>query len=168
MTNFWATDTLYNLFEYFQYKDIDSNKTLQKPQYTNGSIKEHIPRTVKRQKVPALEIPESSVSLSSSTLPILSWKLRIIACRGRSMIRASCKLELFCQYVMSSWHYIVTKSSIIVDMGPISASGLFVFCAKIIKKINQFNIYMFGVKRKSTRTRFKICSKLTIKAPKWR
>ena len=117
MTNFQATDALYNLFEYFQCKDIDLNKTLKKPQYTNGPIKEHIPRTVKRKKVPALEIPESSVSLSSSTLPILSWKLRIIACRGRSMIPTPCKLELFCQYVMSSWHYIVTKSSIIVDMG---------------------------------------------------
>ena len=117
MANFRATDTLYNLFEYFQCKDIDLNKTLKKPQYTNGPIKEHIPRTVKRKKVPALEIPESSVSLSSSTLPILSWKLRIIACRGRSMIPTSCKLELFCPYVMPSWHYIVTKSSIIVDMG---------------------------------------------------
>ena len=116
MANFRATDTLYNLFEYFQCKDIDLNKTLKKPQYTNEPIKEHIPRTVKRKKVPALEIPESSVSLSSSTLPILSWKLRIIACRDRSMIPTSCKLELFCPYVMSSWHYIVTKSSIIVDM----------------------------------------------------
>ena len=30
----------YNLLEYFQNKEIDSNKTLQKRQYTNGSIKE--------------------------------------------------------------------------------------------------------------------------------
>ena len=30
----------YNLFRYFQNKDIDSNKTLWKRQYTNGSIKE--------------------------------------------------------------------------------------------------------------------------------
>ena len=30
----------YNLLEYFQNKEIDSNKTLLKHQYTNGSIKE--------------------------------------------------------------------------------------------------------------------------------
>ena len=30
----------YNLLEYFQNNEIDSNKTLQKRQYTNGSIKE--------------------------------------------------------------------------------------------------------------------------------
>ena len=30
----------YNLLEYFQNKEIDSNKTLQKHQYTIGSIKE--------------------------------------------------------------------------------------------------------------------------------
>ena len=30
----------YNLLEYFQNKEIDSNKTSLKHQYTNGSIKE--------------------------------------------------------------------------------------------------------------------------------
>ena len=30
----------YNLLEYFQNKETDSNKTLLKHQYTNGSIKE--------------------------------------------------------------------------------------------------------------------------------
>ena len=30
----------YNLLEYFQNKETDSNKTLLKRQYTNGSIKE--------------------------------------------------------------------------------------------------------------------------------
>ena len=32
-----------NLLEYFENKEIDSNKTLQKSQYTNGPIKEQQP-----------------------------------------------------------------------------------------------------------------------------
>ena len=61
-----------------------------------------IPRAKKRKKVPACEMLESSGSFYSSMLPILLWKLKIIAYRGRSMIPTSSKLELFCQYVMTS------------------------------------------------------------------
>ena len=73
-----------------------------------------IPRTEKRKKVPVCEMLEFSGSLSSSMLPILSWKLKIIAYRGSSTIPPSSKLELLCQYEMTS---IVTKSSTIDDLG---------------------------------------------------
>ena len=57
---------------------------------------------------------EFSWSLSSSMIPILSWKLKLIAYRGSSTIPPSSKLELLCQYKMTS---IVTKSLIIDDLG---------------------------------------------------
>ena len=47
-------------------------------------------------------------------VPILSWKLKIIAYRGSFTIPPSSKLELVCQYKMTS---IVTRSSIIDDLG---------------------------------------------------
>ena len=40
----------------------------------------------KEKKVPACEMLEFSGSLSSSMLPILSWKLKIIAYRGSTTI----------------------------------------------------------------------------------
>ena len=73
-----------------------------------------IPRTEKRKKVLVYGMFECSWSLSSSSSPILSWKLKIIAYRGSSTIPPSSKLELLCQYKMTS---IVTKSSIIDDLG---------------------------------------------------
>ena len=66
----------------------------------------YIPRTVKRNKLPVYEMLEFSWFLSSSMIPILSWKLKIIAYRSSSTIPPSSKLELLCQYEMTS---IVTK-----------------------------------------------------------
>ena len=66
----------------------------------------YIPRTVKRNKLPVYEMLEFSWFLSSSMIPILSWKLKIIAYRGSSTSPPSYKLELLCQYEMTS---IVTK-----------------------------------------------------------
>ena len=66
----------------------------------------YIPRTVKRNKLPVYEMLEFSWFLSSSMIPILSWKLKKIAHRGSSTIPPSSKLELLCQYEMTS---IVTK-----------------------------------------------------------
>ena len=66
----------------------------------------YIPRTVKRNKLPVYEMLEFSWFLSSSMIPILSWKLKKIAYRGSSTIPPSSKLELLCQYEMTS---IVTK-----------------------------------------------------------
>ena len=62
----------------------------------------YIPRSEKRKKVPVCEMPESSVSLSSTMLPILSWKLKITEYRGRSTIPTSFILVLFSRYVMTS------------------------------------------------------------------
>ena len=82
--------------------------------FSAEKAKYYIPGTEKRQKVPVYEMLEFSWSLSSSMIPILSWKLKIIAYRGSSTIPPSSKLELLCQYEMTS---IVTKSSIIDDLG---------------------------------------------------
>ena len=82
----WTLDTL--IIRYFQNKDIDSNQDLQKRHYTNGSIK----------KQPFLNRGSnkllSSGSLSSSMLPISSWKLKIIAYRDSATTPSSSKLEL--------------------------------------------------------------------------
>ena len=45
------------------------------------------------------------------------------------MIPPSSKFELLCQYELTSWHVIVTKS-----WDPRSVSGLFAFCAKHYQK----------------------------------
>ena len=62
----------------------------------------YVPRTEKRKKVPIREMLESSEVWSSSMLPILSWKLKIIAHRGSSTIPPSSKLELLCKYETTS------------------------------------------------------------------
>ena len=60
----------------------------------------YIPRTkIKKKKALVCEILESSGSLSSSVLPIFSWKLKTISYRGRYTIPMSSKLELFSPYV---------------------------------------------------------------------
>ena len=90
-----------------------------------------IPCTEKRKKVPVYEMFEFSRSLSSSLSPILSWKLKIIAYRGSSTIPPSSKLELLCQYKMTS---IVTKSSIIDDLGVRDLPLVFLFSVENITK----------------------------------
>ena len=80
--------------------------------FSAEEAKNCIPCTEKRKKVPVYEMLEFSWSLSSSMIPILSWKLKIIACRCSSTIPPSSKL--LCQCDMTS---IVTKSSIIDDLG---------------------------------------------------
>ena len=62
----------------------------------------YIPRTKKRKKVPACEMLEHFGSLSSTMLPILSWKLKIIANSGSSTILPTSTLKLLCQYEMTS------------------------------------------------------------------
>ena len=82
--------------------------------FSAEEAKYYIPGTEKRQKAPVYEMLEFSWSLSSSMIPILSWKLKIIAYRGSSTIPPSSKLELLCQCEMT---FIATKSSIIDDLG---------------------------------------------------
>ena len=66
----------YNLLEYFQNKETESNKTLLKRPYANGSINQqqflnsgsnklYCSRTEKRKKVPVCEMLRSSTFLSS-------------------------------------------------------------------------------------------------------
>ena len=107
----------YNLLEYFQNKEIDSNKTLLKRQYTNDLSKKnsflteeainYIARTEKRryQHVKCLS--------PLGFCPLLSWKLK----RGRSKTATSFKFELFCQWGNDFLILCFTKSSIIDDAG---------------------------------------------------
>ena len=95
-----------------------------KSQNTDGSIKEQLflsrgsnklySSHREKKKVPLCKMFEFSGSLSSPMHLILSWKLKIIAYRGSSTIPPTFKLELVCQYKMTS---IDTKSSIIDDLG---------------------------------------------------
>ena len=57
------------------------------------------------------------------------------------------------------------------SVGPRSGCGFFFFLWETLPKrlkFNQADIYIFKVKKKSTRARCEICPKLTIKAPKRR
>ena len=98
----------YNLFEskisvliqITLFRNARIQMDLPKSKYYRFSAEEainYIPRTKKRKKVPVCEMLESSGSLSSPMLPILSWKLKIIVYRDSSTIHASSKLELLCQ-----------------------------------------------------------------------
>ena len=113
---------------------------------TEEAIK-YSPRNEKRKKVPVVcGIPEFPGSLYSSMFPILSWKLKTILYRDSSTISASSNLEVFCQYVMTSWHYIFTKSSII-DNAEVRDPPLvcFVSVQNITKKIKVYRRWHFHV-----------------------
>ena len=99
-------------------------------------------------------------------LPIFSWELKIIAYRGSFTIPSSSTLELLCQCEMTSWYYIVTKSSIVDDLWVRDRLWFVFFFLWKRLKFNQVDIYIFKVKRNSTTTRCEICPKLTIKATK--
>ena len=116
MKNFRALNTLTSYLNISKIKvliqiTLSRNAGIQmdlskKSCFSAEEAKNYIPRTEKRKKVPVYEMLEFSWSLSSSMIPILSWKLKIIAYRGSSTIPPSSKLELLCQYEMTS---IVTK-----------------------------------------------------------
>ena len=83
------------------------------------SVKEamnYIPGIEEWKKVPVFKILESPGSWSSPMLPILLWKQKIIANIDSSTISPSFKFELICHYKITSWHYIITKSSIVDDL----------------------------------------------------
>ena len=141
MKNFWALNTLAIYFNIFKIRvliqiTICRNARIQMVLSKNNRFlaeeaKQYIPRTEKRKKVPVCEMLEFSGSLPSSMLPILSWKLKIIAYRGSSTIPPSSKLELLCQCKMTS---IVTKSSIIDDLGFRGAPLVCLFSVQNITK----------------------------------
>ena len=76
-------------------------------------------------------------------------------------------LSCFVNKVMTSWYYAVRKSFIIDDVGVRDPPLVCLFPqGKMLPKrlkFNEIDIYMFKVKKKSNRTRSKICSKLTNK-----
>ena len=92
-------------------KDLSKNN-----RFSAGEEINYIPGSGKRKKVPVCEMLESSGLCPSSMLPILSWKLKITTYRGSFAIPPSSKLELLCQYEMTSWHYIIVKCPIIDDL----------------------------------------------------
>ena len=110
----------------------------------------YIPRTEKRKKVPACKMLECSGSLSSTMLPIFSWKLRIITNRGSSTISPASKLKVLCHYKMTSWRYIVTKSSIKDYVGFRDPP---LVCLISVQNITKKS-------KKSTNTRCEICPNL--------
>ena len=99
-----------------------------------------IPHTEKRKKVPVCEMFESSWSLSSHILPILPWKLKIMAYTGSIKIPPSSKLELLCQYEMT---FIVPKSSIIDAWGSEILIWFVCFlCKTLLKRIKLNEVYL--------------------------
>ena len=99
---------------YTKKKSVGRNGLSKNNRFSAEEEKKYIPRTEKRKKVPVCETLEFSGFLSSSMLLIISWKLKIIAYRGSSMVPTSSKLELLCQYeIICNF----TKSSIIDDLG---------------------------------------------------
>ena len=80
-------------------------------------------------------------------------------------------LSCFVNKLITSWYHAVTKSFIIDDVGVRHPPCFVCFLCKTLRKrlkFNEIDIYMFKFKKKSTRTRSEICSKLTIKTPKRR
>ena len=118
MKNFRALNTLtiyLNTSKTSLYRNTRIQINLSKNnRFSAEEATNYIPRTEKRKKVPVCEILEFSGSLSSSTLPILQWKLKIKAYRGSTTSTPSSKLDLLCQHEMT---FIVIKSSTIDDLG---------------------------------------------------
>ena len=102
--------------------------------FSKKEVKNYILRTEKRKKVPVCKMLEFSRSLSSSMLPILSWKLKITAYRGSSTIPPPSKLERLCQYKITR---IFTKNSIIDDMGVPDPPLVCLFSMRNITKNNK-------------------------------
>ena len=178
MTNFLALDTL-TIYSNSKFKirvliqTLGRNTRIQmdlsKNKHVHFSEKEainYIPRIEKRYQY------ESSGSLSSPMLPILSWKLKIIAYRGSSTIHPSSKLVLLCLYKMTSSHYMSQRAPSQMNQGSEFRLWFFCFLCKTLPKrlkFNEVDIYMPKVgHQKGTRTRCEICPKLMMKAPKRR
>ena len=96
-------------------------------------------------------------------LPIFSCELKITAYRGSFTIPLSSKLELLCQCEMTSWYYIVTKSSIVDDLWVRDLPLVCFFFLWERLKINQADICIFKVKKKNTTTRCEICPNLKVR-----
>ena len=122
---------------------------------------------------------ESSGVFSSPMLPIFSWELKIITYRTSFTIPSSSKMALLRQCEMTSRYYIVTLILYYLCGSEIRlwfVFFLFFFCVCFFfnvslpkrLKFNHVDIYIFKVKKKSTRTRCEKSPKLIIKVPKRR
>ena len=106
----------YSLLEYFQNNEIDSNKTLWKRQYTNGSIKEQqfLNRGSNKFYCSHREKKEGTSMWNA-------WVLCVFVLFYRGNWREAGlrlpSLSCFVNKVMTSRYYIVTNSSIIDDVG---------------------------------------------------
>ena len=140
MTNFHALDTrtIYSniskirlLIQISLCRNARIQKDISKKiRFSAETAKIIFPRTEKRNKVSICEILESS-----PMLPIFSWELKIIAYEVSFNIPLSSKLELLRQYEMTSWYYIVTKSSIVDDLWVRDTPLIcFFFCEKHCQK----------------------------------
>ena len=124
MKSFWALNTFAIYFNISKIRvliqiTIRRNAGIQmvlskNNRFTAEEAKNCTPRTEKRKKGTSMWNAWVLWVFPSSMLPILSWKLKIIACRSSSTIAPSSKLELLCQWEMTS---MVTKSFIIDDLG---------------------------------------------------
>ena len=109
----------YNLLEYFQNKETDSKKTFLKHQYTNGSIKEQqfLNRGSNKLHCSHWEKKEGTRMWNTWVLCVLvlfdhgNW--REVGLRLPHHLNLSC----FVDKVMTFWYYVVTKRSIIEDVG---------------------------------------------------
>ena len=109
----------YNLLEYFQNKEIDSSKTLQKRQYTNGSIKEQQFLNRGSNKLYC-----SHRKKKKDTSMWNAWVLCVFVLFYHGNWREAglrllyhLSLSCFLSKVMTSRYYFVTKSSIIDYFG---------------------------------------------------
>ena len=108
-----------NLLEYFQNKEIDSKKTLLKHQYTNGSSKEQqfLNRGSNKLYCSHWEKKEGTTMWNVWVRCVFvlfdhgNW--REAGLRLPHHLNLSC----FVDKVMTSWYYVVTKRSIIDDVG---------------------------------------------------
>ena len=107
----------YNLLEYFQNKETDSNKTLLKHQHKNGSIKQFLNRGSNKFYCSHREKKEGTSMWNAWVLCVFvffyhgNW--REAGLRPLHHLRLSC----FVNKVMTFWYYFVTESSITDDVG---------------------------------------------------
>ena len=108
----------HNLLEYFQNKESNSNKTLQKHQYTNGSIKEQqfLNRGSNKFYCSHREKKEGTSMWNAWVLCVFvlfyhgKWR------KAGLQLLYHLSLSCFVNKVMTSWYYVVTKSFIIDDV----------------------------------------------------
>ena len=116
---FWRFVHPYNLLEYFQNKETDSNKTLLKRQYTNGSIKEQqfLNRGSNKFYCSHREKKEGTSMWNAWVLCVFVLFYHGNWWEAGLRLVHHLSLSCFVNKVMTFWYYVVTKSSITDDVG---------------------------------------------------